>query len=260
MEAHPLEEEVYLPSRGIPYGDVLPEGKVCIRPMTLREEKLLLSMRKDKLSILDEILENCLLTKTMPLRDYLIGDKAYLMLILRVISYGKDYKFKFTCPSPDCMKKFDHEITLPDSLRIISLDEGDTEPYDITLPKSKSVVSLRYLRGSDELELEKIGLKAKKQDEDILGDMLVLSMVRSIVAVDGKTMTVPELHEFCENLVVADAGAIREAINKRQCGPMFDITVECPECQFELEANVSLTTDFFRPRGGPDKGGFSAII
>ena len=106
-EINPYQIDVILPSRGRFYGDRLPDGKVTIRPMTVKEEKLLAG-GGNKLSLADKVLERCMISNTMPLKDMILTDKFFLLLNLRAISYGPEYTFELRC---GCEFKFKKTIT-----------------------------------------------------------------------------------------------------------------------------------------------------
>ena len=163
-KTNPFEKEVTLPSRGKFYGGKLPGGSVTLRPIKVAEEKLLAGSG-NKMALADKVLQRCILSPCIPLRDMILTDKFYLLLVLRNISYGPEYQFQVKCST--CSTQFKRSITLPEGLGLKMAVDTDMEPFDVTLPQSAKVVSLRFMRGSDEEETEAFikGLPAAKSDE-----------------------------------------------------------------------------------------------
>lgn len=128
-----FSREVTVPSKGKFYGDALPDGKVVIKPISVMEEKYLVSAR-NRLATADKILERCITSKCIPLSQMLMTDKFYLLLNLRAITYGTAYSFSLVCKS--CEAEFKHSIELPDGLVVRSATDASTEPFEVKLPVS----------------------------------------------------------------------------------------------------------------------------
>lgn len=244
-EIDPFQVDITLPSKGMFYGDALPSGKVTIRPIKVKEEKLLAG-GGNRLHLADLILERCIVSKCPPVKDLLITDKFYMLLCLRSISYGADYTFEIKCTQ--CSLEFKKTVQLPEGLQIRSATQEDKEPFDIDLPSCKKKVTLRFLRGVDEEEIENYVKQSVNVGTSEGDPSYAFRLARYIVTVDGKEMPILEKLSFCENLVGKDSLAIRQAIAEKETGPIFTITAKCPSCQNEMSTLLPLTNEFFRVR------------
>lgn len=232
---------VELPSLGKFYDGRLPDGKITIRPIKVREEKLLAGAG-NRMALVDKVLEQCMLTKTLPVRELLLTDKFWLMLNLRSISYGSEYMFSLKC---GCGLEFRHSLSLPTGLQVKRATAGDVEPFDVTLPSCKKVVSLRFLRGTDEEEVERFIKQLPRNAGDEGDSAYVYRLSRFIVKIDGKEMDSLEKQRFCEDLIGQDSLAIRRAIGEHETGPILTISARCPSCATDVVTSLPLTNEFF---------------
>lgn len=241
-EVYADQVQVKLPSRGLFYEGTVPEGVVTLRPIMVKEEKLMMGAR-NRLSVMDRILERCLIDCKLPLNKFLMTDKFFLMMQLRSISYGAEYIFKQKCPN--CDGTFQHTILLPEGLSMKVSEPSDKEPFEVKLPRSKKTVALRFLRGEDEEAIEKyIQMKPNASKEE--GDPgYEYRMATQLVTIDGKEMDVLERLCFCENLTGMDSLAIRRAVSEKEPGLDLSIQCVCPSCRTEIHTGVQLTNEFF---------------
>jgi hypothetical protein len=238
----PYQTDVELPSLGKFYDGRLPDGKITIRPIKVSEEKLLAG-GGNRMRLVDKVLERCMITKTLPLRDMIISDKFWLMLNLRAISYGSDYMFMLKCSA--CSMEFRHSLTLPTGLQLKRATDADKEPFDVKLPVAKKTVSLRFLRGSDEEEIERYLKQLPRNAADEGDPAYVYRLSRFIVKVDGKELDTLEKMNFCDGLIGQDSLAIRRAIAENETGPILTIQTQCPGCKADVETSLPLTNEFF---------------
>ena len=239
---NPYQVEVQLPSMGMFYGDALPDGKVTIRPVTVREEKLLAG-KGDQMELADSVLEKCIVSKCLPIDELLMTDKFYLLLHLRAVSYGSDYAFRIQCPA--CERKFKHSIVLPKGLGLKVAEKGDKEPFEVELPMCKKKVTIRFLRGSDEKEIDSYISNIPDVSAEEGDPSYIFRLTRFIVDVDGKPMDAVGKMDFCSNLIGKDSLAIREAIAEHETGPILSIEAKCPGCQQKVHSVLPLTNEFF---------------
>ena len=237
-QANLYQRSVEVPSLGKFYGDKLPGGKVMLRAMTVREEKLLLAGTLQ--DALDKILTVCIVSSTIPIDEFLLTDKFYLLLHLRALSYGSEFDFQLECPA--CGNSFMYKLQLPEGLTLKIANDQDVEPFDITLPVSGKKVSLRFLRGKDEKNIEFYARQLKQEDGD---PSYSYRMATHIVALDGKPVTVLEAKAFCEDMIGRDSMAFRTAIAERETGLDLSVKAVCPACRQEVLARMPMTRRFF---------------
>ncbi len=248
----PPSELVELPSHGYLYKnstddkDVL-EGKIRIRPMTVREEKILSTVRLVKSGqALDLVFKNCI-KSNIDTAELLSSDRSFLMLWLRNVSYGNIYKFNLTCPDSACQKKFETEVDLTNH-PVKELEDPDmVEPFEITLPASKQKVLFRLPRGKDEMEIMKLQNQPKKMneaDDDVVKRLT--SAIIKIVRPDGSVVTDKEKNAVVESWIARDASTLRNELEKKDCGIEDIKGIKCPYCGNEFDSPIPITENFFR--------------
>jgi len=236
-----------LPSRGFFYGDKLPDGRVEMSPMRTSDEKLLAGGVSDRAKLIDTLLKRCIITE-FPYNEYMIGDKYYMLMFLRSITYGEFYEFKMTCSK--CSGKFTHGMNVPDDFEIRVSTEDDTEEFDVKLPVSNKTVTLRLLRVNDENELAKhVRREGMRSGVKAEGDPAYTQRIaRSIVAIDGQQRKPMEVLSFVEDLYGQDSLKIRNELEERDPGVDMLLNVDCPHCGNTIEEMLPFTTEFFRPK------------
>jgi len=238
----PYSKEVVLPSKGMFYGDKLPGGKITIRPIKVSEEKLIAG-GGNRLQLADKVLQKCIESQCLPVNELLLTDKFYLLLCLRSISYGPEYSFKIKCAS--CDMEFVHSITLPEGLCLKSATKNDVEPFDVKLPVCGKTVSLRFLRGTDEEEIENYVKQLPSQKSDDGDSSYAFRLSRFISKIDGQDTGVLEKLSFCEELIGMDSLAIRKGVAQHETGPVMTIKAKCPSCRAEIQTDLPFTNEFF---------------
>lgn len=237
-----------LPSRGLLYEGKLPDGNIEMTPMRTTDEKLMAGGFPDRAELINTLIKRCLVTDVLPFQEYLMGDKFYMLMFLRNISYGSGYEFRLNCDR--CGTDFLHSIEIPADMSIRVLTEDDIEPYEVGLSVEKKKVELRQLRVADEIAIQgytkqhalRSGVKAQ-------GDpAYMFRMSRSIVTIDGKEVSPVEALSFCEKLYGQDSLAIRNTLDDHQCGVDLMLDLSCPQCGKRIEEMMPFTTEFFRPK------------
>jgi hypothetical protein len=238
--------EVVLPSKGILYGDRLPEGKLRVRPLTTREEKLLLSSRAEvRNRLIHTIVQDCIVAEDrakMPFDEYLVGDVIYLFIYIRALTYGADYTFFPSCKY--CGKPMKIDLRLPHDIGIYRFTDDTKEPFETTLPKCGKHIALRLLRIGDEKEIEKYAKTQRKDDAEF-----AYRIARHVVSIDGQEVTdpaSPDVLKVIESMHALDSEHIRETVINNDCGIDLEIDRDCPECDRPNNIYFEMTVDFFR--------------
>lgn len=236
-------ESYQLPSRGILYEDI-PE-EVTIRNMTTSEEKTLLGSG----NAIDRVMEKCMVEPNdLDLGELIVPDKHFLLLKLRILSYGSDYHVTYTCQNRTCGEKHEYKIDL-DDLDIMYLDDDFVEPFEIILPMSGDTLELRILRDKDVKKIDKRAKKIKRKTKGRAGRMdYIYRMARYIVSVNGEDKTTDEAKGYVEKLHARDSAYIKDRMGKVEVGYDTKIYRDCPYCGSEVEFELPITEEFFRPR------------
>lgn len=265
MDREIFGTETVLPSKGLAYDGKIPGGKVSVSPMTTREEKALASNGSGaNLNIVDLLIGRCVhgMDEMKP-GDLLVGDRAFLMMVIRAASFGQDYQFQMTCDL--CRAQFLHTVKIPNDLEMIELKDNFKEPFEVELPMSKIKLKLRLLRGNDEADLTKLQKTVfKRIDSSVDGDPLYsVRMVKHIVSAEipskteGGEPTIIEngpeqerrLVNLYETLPARDGMALRDCLSEHDCGINTELEFSCPSCKDSFNAILPVKLEFFRPGG-----------
>ncbi len=235
-------EVIDLPSKGkyYPQGHPLASGQIELKYMTAKEEDILTSQNLiQKGIVLDKLMDSLIVTKGVNQEDLLLGDLNAVMVASRILGYGKDYPVSVTCPS--CGIEKEHAIDLS-QLETKEFKESD---LTITLPVSKKTIKVKLLTRKDEkaiqeelTSLKKIGLQVEPE---------ATTRLRSIITeVDG-VKDVKTIRETAENMLVADARALREFHSSVAPDIKFEASYTCESCDRTSKLPVSIGLNFFWP-------------
>jgi hypothetical protein len=261
IKDRPLLQQVTLPSRGFPYDGKIPEGKIWVSAMTTKEEKIFAgsaSSANDKFNLL---LNNCCyFGEGVHASDLLISDRFFVLIQIRALSYGNDYGFSFKCGECDYQAR--QELKIPGSLKLIEASDEDRmdpdtgelipafeEPFEVDLPATGHRVALKFLRGKDEEQIQKmVSRKSEKGIRDIGDPTYTLVLARFVAKIDGEDVSPLQALTFVENLIARDSAFIRNIIEERTPGYNLDIDITCPNCGYVHEERLPMGSEFFRPR------------
>ena len=237
-------EFVDLPSQGHFYAkdNPLSSGKVEIKYMTAKEEDILTSVNLiQQGTVLDVLLKELIVDKSIDLDTMLLGDKNALFISARVLAYGNDYEFNIG----DEKGKVD--------LSDISAKDIDFSKYpkhknsfNYTLPSTKRELTFRLLTQKDDADireeiesLKKVGLSV---DREVSTRLKYL-----ITSVDEKTDK-SYINNFVDNEFLSrDTLAFRKHIINMT--PDLDMEVEAEMSSGERrKITVPMTVSFFWPQ------------
>ncbi len=253
----PPAEFIELPSHGLLYHnitddpDILEKGGIRIRPMTVNEEKILSTTRLVKSGqALDMIFQNVIQSKgkngaPLDASQLLSSDRVFIMLWLRSISYGNEYKFNIQCPS--CQQRFEQAVDLSNHpVKEMDTTNPPREPFTFTLPFANYTLTYRLPRGVDEIELIKMGNAAKKVNQT--DDSIVKRLHSLILKVekDGQEIPTHQIGAFVESMIGGDASAFRQELEKVDAGIEDIKDIACPSCGYEFDSPIPITENFFR--------------
>lgn len=238
-------EKVSLPSRGIPYGDLIPE-KFSIKPLSVKEIGVLYGSSAFS-SALDKVLEMVVDVDEFPSKQLLLGDKLYLTYQLRAITFGENYDLSMRCPH--CKKQVEPSFNL-------STAEIDYAPEDLKvlfeigpLPVSKDKLTLKLLRVGDYEKIFDRIQEIKKEYPDYEGDPYYMVMTSSqIHMVNGVKMPLIQKEQYTNDMHAMDELYMSQNSEVAPIGPRPNQSVECPECHKNITFQIRVAEDFFRPK------------
>jgi hypothetical protein len=251
----PYLRVVHLPSGGRFYNDQIPEGKLTIKSMTAKEERLL-SGHGDGYNIFNTILAKLIdFPKGFSPADLIMADRLFLSIQLRNLSYGSPYEFHYTCAECNSTNVGFRDL---DKIELLPTPEnweeaGDNpEPFELKLP-SGTEIKWRFLRGHHEEELMKYVRNAAKRGMIGQGDPEYTRRIAlHIVEINGKTYTNKTLNlqdvvATVESMVVRDTQAIRNDIRRNKFGYDFNMEEVCKVCSARNAFELPFTPEgFFR--------------
>ncbi len=236
-------ERVELPSGGILYDPKSParSGYVLVRPMTTKEEEILVTERFHKQGIaIDMLLSRCIMTKGINTMDLLSGDRLHLLFYLRAISYGPEYSFRARMRDGT-----EQEVkTNVGQLTINKLPEGFVEPW--LFQYDGTSYELRFSRGKDEQEAVIERMNEKRKSPKAPDSSPTSALRRQIVSINGDSDPTV-VRKAVDRMITKTAHAIRAELMEKNPGPKVRIEVENIETGSMEEVNVAITESFFRP-------------
>lgn len=169
-----------------------------------------------------------------------VGDRLYLLIRIRAITYPKPYAFRVNCPARGCRKPFDWELDL-NALPVKPMPAAAREALkgDRTLEIQSfgKKVRFRLLVGEDEKKNLKL-LRSKK-------DAIVLAALNlRIVSIEG----VEDKLTFLEALDMEPALDLRDAMDDADGGVDTDIQVICTHCDTQFDIRLPFGEEFYVPR------------
>jgi hypothetical protein len=249
-------EHVELPSKGKYYSENHPlynKETIEIKFMTAKEEDILTSPSLVKKGLaIDRLLKSIIIEKNVDPNTLLIGDRNAILVASRITGYGSDYPIKASCPS--CASTTSWNVDL-ESLDIMyggvenaaghNVTENENYTFDVTLPKTGVVVTVRLLTGVDEKEL---GIKIQKRKKHKLHEAnLTEQLNMMIVAVNGSD-NISDIRNFINVIPAFDSRYLRNAYSSIVPNVEMKQHFECEECAYEGDLEVPLTAEFFWPK------------
>jgi hypothetical protein len=230
----------------LPGGFIDDEGALhteCrIREITGADEEAmareLLSPTTNIPKVVDLILKRCVLeigthhATPQLLYKMLIGDRAALMLAIRILTFGNDWEVPdFPCKL--CGQAFGTIVEL-NSITMKKLDDPRNQQIEVEL-RNGHIAELALLDGRAQLDCVGDGTRTGAEETTIAIDHCLRS-------IDG----VPVPGNMAQKLSMADRRKIAQALSDGQPGPrMEEVGVTCTKCGRDADYSVSLI-DIFR--------------
>lgn len=242
-----IQEDFILPSRGLMYNKPF-DPHIKLRSMTVEDEMRRLSPTKTPYKMMCDIIDSCLIEKLpFPSYDLYLCDYIYLLHKLRVVTYGPEYKIKFTCPK--CGNEETITINL-DELEVNEYSNDLEEFFVVNLPKTGYSVKLKM---QTPRELDRINLESedmKKQNPDMSWDPSQLLTLRSLIdSINGGSIDAAIINETIKKLPMMDANILSKAAGELQgkVGLKNTMHIDCSKCDYSVDAPFLYTSEFFGP-------------
>lgn len=233
-------ETVDLPSKGLLYPEDSPlaSGKIEMKYMTAKEEDILTNQNYiQNGTVIDKLLKSLIVTKGIKYDSILIGDKNAIMMAARVLSYGKDYTFKY----------YNEEVTV--DLSTLTNKEVDysllkerKNDFEFNLPNTGNSVTIKLLTHKDEMIIDREIEGNKKINKD--SSTLTTSRLKHMITSVNGSREVKDIRNFVDNFLLAkDARAIRKFYSEisPDVNMVFDLKGR------KEEAEIPIGISFFWP-------------
>lgn len=226
---------------------------VELRPLLGREEELLATREGSGAERVTELLSRCVLrlgdicpvSKTVT-RDLLVGDRQYLLLVLRRLTFGDRVQSVVSCPWRDCGKPVDidfHISQLP-----IDESEASGSVYQVSRPVGTDS-KLCALAGQTETLSIRFRLPTGADQEALTGmdaanpaSLALALLARCVVQMGTLTHPTPDdiaalPAELCQWL--------EQQMERRAASPDLEMQARCPECGREFCVPFEIQDFFF---------------
>lgn len=240
-----IQEKINLPSRGIPYGDDIPES-FTMKPMTLNETKIIYGS-SNTMNALDSVLKKCINIEDFPVHKLLLGDKLYLAYQLRALTFGEMYNVSLFCPT--CKKPVDVSFNLTQAEIDYAPDNFEMYKNIGKLPYSGDEIVTKVLTVGDYENLMERAEEIKREYPEYEGDpILPLSVAAQIYTINGEKRPSRLKEEYATNMHAMDEIYFSEKVQNIAIGPKVLQHIDCPECGRNLEFAINMGEQFFRPK------------
>ena len=245
---------VELPSEGKLY----PEGSVLcgvdsveLRYMTAKDEDTLTNKSLIKNgTVLDKLLQDLLIDKSIKPEDFLVGDKSALIVQARINGYGSEYEVKVACPSCGAIEDYQFDLEEAYEKKTLNFDDLDvrktnSNTFLTTVPVSKVEVEIKLLTGKDEKTIAKTNRMRVKNKMSELS--LTEQMLFYIASVNGNSDRA-YINSYVDTMPALDAKHLRATY--KEINPTVELAqnFDCGACGYDQVLEVPFTSEFFWPK------------
>ena len=221
--------QVEVPSRGKFYGSNFDETLVSVRPMTFEDEKAIVTAQNSPdIDSANLLLSRCV--EGVDTESLLLIDKLFLILKIREVSYGSDYKVVILCEK--CKNENTLSIAL-DQLNNNLIPEDYEDPVTVELKRIKKTCKVRMPRVTDE--------KYLANPERVLDHLW--RFIPEIAGNQDKGV----IAKVITKLPIADLHTITNTISNTKFGIQTDVRYVCSKCDSHNTITLPITPNFFSP-------------
>ena len=239
-------EFVELPSRGVFYPEGHPlsgQDTVEIKYMTAKEEDVLSSQALIKKGVvIERLLENLLVDKTISPKTLVVGDRNAIMVAARISAYGSEYETRITCPVCSTSLPFAFDLKA-DEVKGGCFDEQFLSENKLLLDDDKKTFSL--VLPTSQVTVEVGVLTSNQVQED--NDAPVTSALSTFILSINGDANVNTVRGFVQTMPAKDARHLRKIY--QELAPNVDLSdvFQCNACFHSEEMEVPLNAEFFWP-------------
>lgn len=230
-----LEFKVDVPSKGKFYSSFNPSKGITVSPFTFANEmEMSQKLNQKGFNPMDFIIEKCV--HGVENDELLAMDRFAILLKIREVSFGSDYKIAIMCPN--CGTENDLNFKLSE-LPINYIPDDLTDPQEITLPMLKVKVKVRFPR-TPELNL----IEIEGLDKHLWRFVVAMANDKGEYTED-KVQIAEVLND--PRFPLKDIKAIVKAISSAEYGVQTEAKYKCckESCQSINDAVFGISPDFF---------------
>lgn len=244
-------ENIDLPSKGLVYQKESPlsSGFLEMKYMTAREEDILTNVNLLRQGIAIEKMLISLIKTPVPYEDLTLGDRNALLISARILSYGKDYTFKYANPNTG------EEETVTIDLQDLKYKELDwsifenKNEFEFAIPNSKNVVTFKILTVADDKKIDE-EIKGMKKATGVESGYMSTRLKHQLLSVNGD-YSVKTVRDFVDSgaLLAVHALSLRNYMKK--ITPDIDTVVRFTlKDGTEISTELPMGAEFFFPTSG----------
>ena len=242
-----IKEDFELPSKGKIYSKKV-DPSIRLRAMTVEDEMKRVAPSQNPYKSMSEIIESCLVEKLpIPVYDLCLGDYTFLLHKLRIVTYGPEYKLRFTCPNCGATETITVDL---DDMHINEYDDSIKDLFTIKLPVTGHEVKLRFQTPRDLDRINREAAKMREDFPDMVGDPTILLTLQSLIeSIDGEAIDPILIKETLKKLPMMDTNLISKTATKLNSliGIDSDLDITCSKCGVNVKTPFRYTNEFFGP-------------
>lgn len=216
--------EVRLPSKGKFYRSM---GPVKVSPLLFEDEQKILLSKNKNINPINEIIAKCV--HGINIHELLTMDKLYLLIKIKEISYGPEYKFGIICPI--CQKHSEVKMDVREGMRVVEIPDDLEDPRDVFLPNLKVNAKVRFPRNNEEHYITDSELMANN----------IFRFVISINNIEDPVF----IAKAIKKMHIMDIKTLIKEINRSEFGLETSFQFNCPHCLNAVKMGVPFDANFF---------------
>ena len=242
-----INQTFTLPSKGLVYNELVGPD-ITLRSMTTQEEMKRLSHSDLPYKNICEIIDDCIVSDCkISSRDMCLADYQFLLYMLRVVTYGNNYKLTTTCPYCGCGNVDTIDLT---KINLVDYDQKQVSKYlSFELPVTKSKIEI-YLQTPRMVDTAQYNTKEyRKKTGQNIDYTTVFTIQELIKSIDGEPVNPIKITEWIKNLPMADTNTILNYADKanRSFGLDNNLHCFCEVCGLDYFVSLRADREFFRP-------------
>jgi len=218
------------------------------KPITTGQMKKLLIYENETSPVvqekaLDELISSSVMNKDFNIDKLYLEDRFFLLIEMRKITKGKNFKFEFNCPK--CKTVSTQTIDL-NTLKVVKLKDIKTKPL-VKLTKQISV-GLKHITRGEQKELEKyLDLGGNETQQMVEMQLLGYAAgITKIITPDGEeTPKIKDKKWMLENTPPSVLDKLKNWYDDTAFGVEFTYKSKCINCNHTEVMDIPLTNFFF---------------